>query len=226
MYWGWLPTLLMLPFAATFATPVSSGSDAVVYGVIAGIAAAYGVVLARRFQAPRNLEGLQVSFPQATLVATVFGVALGASASIGVALGWTEPYWVPEPIVLLTLYLIIGKRERITEKALGTALGVILVVPVAILALPTWAISVIATTAFVAALTQLKRYWLYYTLYTFALVLALSTPGNAGTEAAQRGAEILAGIAILLIGLVVLHALGVSLSKRYPQPELTGPTSP
>jgi hypothetical protein len=105
-------------------------------------------------------------------------------------------------------------------------LGVILVVPVAILALPTWAISVIATTAFVAALTQLKRYWLYYTLYTFALVLALSTPGNAGTEAAQRGVEILSGIAILLIGLVVLYGLGVSLSKRYPQPELTDPIAP
>ena len=32
MRWGWLPPLSMLPFAATFATPVSSGRHAVVSG--------------------------------------------------------------------------------------------------------------------------------------------------------------------------------------------------
>jgi uncharacterized membrane protein YccC len=160
------------------------------------------------------------------MVATVFGIALGASASIGVALGWTQPYWVPEPILILTLYIIMGKRERIREKGLGTALGVILVVPVAILALPTWAVSVLASTAFVLALTQLKRYWLFYSLYTFALVLALSTPGAAGAEALQRGSEILAGIAILIVGLAVIQVLGAWLSKRYPQPELAGSTAP
>ena len=111
-------------------------------------------------------------------------------------------------------------------EAIATAFGVILVVPVAILALPTGANSAIAATAFVVALTQLKRYWLYYTLYTFALVLTLSTPGNGATEAVQRGAEVLAGIAILVLGLVIVHLLGVSLSKRYPQPELAGPTAP
>jgi hypothetical protein len=226
MYWGWGPTLLTLPFAATFATRVSSGRDAAVYGVIAGIATAYGVVLARRFKAPEKVEGIRLSFPQTAIVATMFGIALAASASIGVALGWTQPFWVPEPILILILYLIIGKRERIREKTLGTAYGVILAVPVAILALPTWSISVIAATAFVGSLTQLKRYWLYYSLFTFALVLALSTPGNVAAEAARRGAEILAGIAILLLGLGVIHVLGVSLSKRYPQPDLAGPPAP
>lgn len=44
------------------------------------------------------------------------------------ALGWTEPYWVPEAIVLLVLYILMGKRERIREKAIGTALGVIAVI--------------------------------------------------------------------------------------------------
>src|SRR5262245_5313512 len=34
MRWGWFLSLLMVPFAATFATPVSSGRDVVVYGVI------------------------------------------------------------------------------------------------------------------------------------------------------------------------------------------------
>lgn len=37
MRWGWLPPLLMLPFAATFATPVSSGRHAVAYGSLPGL---------------------------------------------------------------------------------------------------------------------------------------------------------------------------------------------
>jgi len=226
MRWGWGPTVLMIPYAATFASRVSSGRDAMVYGVVAGLGTAYGIVLARRFKAPGKVDGLVLSLPQAAIVAAVFGIALGASASIGVALGWAQPFWVPEPILILILYMIIGKRERIREKTLGTAYGVTLAVPVAILALPTWAITVIASVAFVTALTQLKRYWLYYSLFTFSLVLALSTPGNVGAEAEQRGAEILTGIAILLLGLGVIHILGISLSKRRPLPELAGPIAP
>ena len=126
---GWLPSLLMLPFAATFASRVSSGRDAVAYGVFAGMGLLYGVVLARRFKAPENVEGQRVSAPTAVAVAVVMGVALGGTAAVGVALGWTEPYWVPEPILILTLYIIMGKRERIREKAKATAVGVIAACP-------------------------------------------------------------------------------------------------
>jgi hypothetical protein len=97
---------------------------------------------------------------------------------------------------------------------------------VAVVALPTWAISVIACGAFVAAITQRKRYRVYYSLYTFALVLAFSSPGNVGAEAAQRGSEILVGIGILVVGLAIIQLLGDWLSKRYPQPELAGAATP
>jgi MFS family permease len=218
---GWLPSLLMLPFAATFASRVSSGRDALAYGIFAGLGLLYGVVLARRFKAPEVIEGQRVSAPNAVVVAVVMGVALGGTAAIGVALGWTEPYWVPEPILILTLYIIMGKRERVREKALATAVGVIAAVPVAVVAPPTWAISVIATAAFVLALTQYKKsYWRYYALFTFALVLVLSPPGHVGAEAAHRGSEILIGIGVLAIGLAVVHALGDWLAKRDPEPVL------
>jgi hypothetical protein len=218
---GWLPSLLMLPFAATFASRVSSGRDAVGYGAFAGIGLLYGVVMARRFTAPEAVEGQRVSVPAAIGVAGVMGIALGGTAAIGVALGWTEPYWVPEPILILTLYIIMGKRERVREKAIATAVGVVAAVPVAILGPPTWAISIIATVAFVLALTQYKKsYVLYYGLLTFALVLALSPPGHVGAEAAHRGSEILIGIGVLVVGLAVLHALGRWLAKRDPEPAL------
>ena len=221
MRFGWLPPLLMLPFAATFASRVHSGRDALVYGVVAGIATLYGVVLAHRFKAQPVVEGERLSSLRAAAVAVGFGVAMGGSAAIGVALGWTEPYWVPEPVLILTLYIVMGQRERIREKAIATAVGVVAAVPVAIAGPPPWAIAVLASAAFVLALMQYKRsYWLFYALYTFALVLALSPPGDVGTEAAHRGSEILVGIGILVVVLAVLQAIGSWLSKRYPQPDL------
>jgi hypothetical protein len=62
-------------------------------------------------------------------VAIGFGVVLGASAAVGVALGWTEPYWVPEPVLILVLDIVTGKRDRIRGKAIGTALGVAAAIP-------------------------------------------------------------------------------------------------
>jgi len=221
MRWGWFPPLLMVPAAATFATPVSSGRDAVAYGVIAGIATLYGVVLARRFKAPDTIEGQRASPAQAVLLAIVLGAALAGSAAIGVALGWTEPYWVPEPILVLAVYVILGRRERIRQKAAATALGAAAAVPVAIAAPPQWAIALIASAAFVLALPEYKKsYTISYGLYTFAIVLALSSPGNVGTEAAHRGSEILIGIGILVAGLALLHPLATWLAKRYPEPVL------
>jgi uncharacterized membrane protein YccC len=193
----------------------------VLYGVIAGIATLYGVVLARRFNAPHIVEGQRVSLPFAALVAIVYGSAVGGAAAIGVALGWTEPFWVPEPVLIFTLYVFTGKRERIRQKAIGTALGAIAAVPVAILAPPAWAISVLASLAYVLAFWQYKRYWIYYSFFTFALILVLSTPGKVGTEAAHRSAEILAGIGILVVALAILQPLSTWLAKRYPIPELS-----
>ena len=57
---GWMLPLLMIPFVATFASPVSSGQHAVAYGVIAAVATGYGIVLARRFGAAAVVEGQRV----------------------------------------------------------------------------------------------------------------------------------------------------------------------
>src|SRR5262249_44645963 len=116
---------------------------------------------------------------------------------------------------------ILGKRERIQQKAIATALGAAAAVPVAIAAPPPWALTLIASAACVLALMEYKKsYAIYYGLYTFALVLALSSPGTVGTEAAHRGSEILISIGILVVGLAVLHAVGNWLAKRYPEPVL------
>ena len=144
------------------------------------------------------------------------------AAAIGVALGWTEPYWVPEPVLILVLYILMGKRDRIRGKAIGTALGVAAAIPVAIIS-PSCAVLASArrTVAFVLALTQSKTYWLMYGLYTFSLVLLLAAPGQVGFEAEERGFQILVGIGLLVVGLFIVHALATWLSKREPQAELT-----
>ena len=216
----WFAALLMVPYAATFVTPVSSGRDAVIYGVIVAIATLYGIVIARRFGASAVVEGYRLSLPAAAGVAIVFGVVLGGAAAIGVALGWTEPYWVPEPILVLVLYLLVGKRDRIRGKAIGTTLGVAAAIPVAIIDPPAGVLAAVGTIAFVLAFTQAKKYWLMYGLYTFSLVLLLASPGQIGFEAEERGVQILVGIGLLVVGLFIVHALGAWLADRDPQPEL------
>jgi Fusaric acid resistance protein-like len=217
---GWFAALLMVPFAATYVTLVSTVTDAVIYGVILAIASLYGVVLARRFGAAEIVDGDHLTPRVAALVAVLFGVVLGASAAIGVALGWTEPYWVPSPVLCSLLYILIGKRERIRGKALGTALGVAAAIPVAITSPPPGVLTAIGILAFIIALTQAKTYWLMYALYTFSLVLLLSAPGKVGFEAEERGVQTLVGIGLLGVGLAVGHALATREAKRHPQPEL------
>lgn len=221
---GWMLPLLMIPLVATFASPASSGQQAVVYGVIAAIATGYGIALARRFGAAAVVEGQRVSAGVATVSALVFGAILGAAAAIGVALGWAQPYWVPEPILILTLYVLIGRRGKIAGKAVGTAVGAAAAIPIALIAPPTGAIALIAAAAFVLAFLQIKTYWLMYGLYTFGLVLVLAPPGEVASEAEQRGLQILTGIALLAVGLVIAHAASVWLAKHHPQPEL--PSAP
>jgi Fusaric acid resistance protein-like len=221
---GWFAPLLMIPYAATFVVPEGSARNATVYGVIVGIATLYGVVVARRFGLPGVVEGQRLPLPVAAVVAIMFGAVMGASASIGVALGWTEPYWVPEPVLILVLYILMGKRDRIRGKAIGTAVGVAAVIPVAIVSPPAWVLTAVGTVVFIVALTQAKTYWLMYGLYTFSLVLLLSAPGQVGFEAEERGFQILVGIGLLVGGLVVVRALGNWLSKRDPQPEFTPAT--
>ena len=199
---------------------MSTGRDALIYGVIVAVGAAYGIVLARRFGAPEVVDGDHQPMPLAIGVGFVFGAALGASAAIGVALGWTEPYWVPEPVLILVFYVFLGHRERIGGKAVGTILGVAAALPVAIVSPQTWVLAALATIAFIVALTQVKAYWLTSALYTFSVVLLLASPGQVGFEAEQRGVQVLVGIAILVVGLAVVDALGRWITKRDPQPEL------
>ena len=211
--------LLMVPYAATFVASVSSARDAVIYGVVVAIGTLYGVVIMRRFGAPAVVDGEHRPLPEAAIVAVAFGVVLGGAAAIGVALGWTEPYWVPEPILILVLYILIGKRDRIRGKAIGTAAGVAAAIPVALIDPSSWVLATLATVAFVLAVTQTTTYWRMYGLYTFSLVLALAAPGQVGFEAEERGVEILVGIGLLVVGLFILHALATWLSKRHPQPD-------
>jgi MFS family permease len=220
---GWFPALLMIPFAATFVIQVDTWTDAAIYGVIAAIATLYGIVLARRFGAPEIVESDRLSPPVAAVVAIVFGLALGGAAAIGVALGWTEPYWVPEPILILVLYIVMGKRDRIRGKAIGTALGVAAAIPVAIADPSAGVLAATGAVAFILALTLSKTYWLMYGLYTFSLVLLLAAPGQVGFEAEERGVQILVGVGLLVVGLLVVHALGTRLAKSHPQPELAEP---
>ena len=148
-------------------------------------------MIMRRFGAPAVVEGDRYSLPITVVIALAFGLVLGAAAAIGVALSWTEPYWVPEPILILVLYMMMGHRERIHEKALGTAVGAAAAVVVAIIAPPPLVLTALAVVAILLALMQRATYWRMYGLYTFALVIFLAAPGDVAFEAEERGVQIL-----------------------------------
>src|SRR5262245_20433505 len=80
---GWFPALLMVPYAATFVTPTSSATNALIYGTITMIGTAYGIVIARRFSAPAAVNGDRLSWPLSIVVMIVFGLVMGVSAAIG-----------------------------------------------------------------------------------------------------------------------------------------------
>ena len=145
-----MPALLMVPYAATFVTPVSTGEDAVIYGVVLAIGALDGVVIARRFGVPDVVDGEHYAPPVAATVTIVFGIVMAASAAVGVALDWTEPYWVPEPVLILVLYILMGKRDRIRGKAIGTGLGIAAAIPVAMLSPPAGVLTAVGVVAFLS----------------------------------------------------------------------------
>ena len=79
--------LSTLPFAATFASQVSSGRHAVAYGVFAGLGL---LTVSRRpaaFPAPEVVEGQRVSAPAAVAVAAADGIAWGGTAADRCGLG-------------------------------------------------------------------------------------------------------------------------------------------
>ena len=83
----------MVGFAATFAIATPSAKSVVEYGVLVGIGTLYGIVLARRFDAPTIVDGQRVTVQVAILDATVLGIALGParqSASRWVGLSLTR----------------------------------------------------------------------------------------------------------------------------------------
>ncbi len=204
---GWFAALLMVPFATTFIPPVSTVRDAVVYAVILAVATLYGVIVSSKMDVPATVEGRRVSGPEACVVAVLLGAVLGGAAAIGVGLGWAEPYWVPEPVLVLLLYVMIGKRERIRGKAIGTATGAAAALPVAIIDPPAAVLTLLGAVALVLAFTHTTSYWVMYGLYTFAVVLLLATPGQVAFEAEERGLQILLGVGLLCLGLIVLEAM-------------------
>ena len=80
-------------------------------------------------------------------------------------------------------------------------------------------LTVVGTIVFVLALTQAEKYWLMYGLYRSRSCFFVA-PGEVGVEATERGFQILVGVGLLVVGLVVMHALGSWLARRHPQPEL------
>ena len=114
-----------------------------------------------------------------------------------------------------------GSARRPSGPAAGAAAAVV----VAIIAPPSWVLTTLAILAFLLAVMQRATYWRMYGLYTFALVLYIAAPDDVAFEAEERGLQFLAGIALLIVGLAILHRVGDRLARRGPGIRGPDPTS-
>ena len=179
---GWLGPLLMVPFAATFVTPTASGTDAVIYGVIVGIAALYGVVIMRRFGAPEVVDGAAPSPAgrdgrrgrvrprlgrrrrdrrRAGMDGAVLGTRAGPDPDA------LHPHRQTRPDQRKGDRHRARRRRRTPSRTprpwpRGTRDR--------------------RHVAFILALTQAKTYWLMYGLYTFSLILLLAAPAKSPSK--------------------------------------------
>ena len=96
-------------------------------------------------------------------------------------------------MLILVLYILTGKRDRIRGKPIGTSLAIAAAIPVALISPPAWVPTTAATIAFVVALTK---------------------PRPTGSCTASTHSR------SCVVGLAIVHTLGTWLSKRDPQPEL------
>ena len=219
MRFGWLPSLLMLTFAATFPVATSLAGHAAAYGGIAAIATLYGVVLARRFstrggRGPARLppgcrrRGGRVRHRTRRRGGDRRGPGLdrarpGAGADYHPHPLHPDGQAGADP----------GEGDRHCARGYRRGTGGD------------------RSAACLAGLRHCRRgvrarvHDVQEVLALLRLVHVRSGPGPGSPGPGRpRGRasrfRILAGIAILVVGLAILYPLAAWLSKRYPEPEL------
>ena len=217
---GWFAPLLMVPYAATFVTPLSSARHAVTYGVVVAIGTLYGVVIMRRFGAPEVVEGERRPLPHAA--------ACGAPVR-------RLPWVAPRPSALRwDGPSRTGFRSRssswFSTSSSGSETGYGERRSVQHSGLPPrypWRSSIrlhgssrrSQSSRSFSRSRRPERTGSCTGCTRSRSCSFLAAPGQVGFEAEERGLQILVGIGLLVVGLFIFHALGTWLSKRHPQPE-------
>ncbi len=157
--------------------------SALIFGVFIGVGGAAGMtlaaVLARRNAAPQP-PAMQLRIEHSLARAATFAVAVGASGTIGVALGWDRAYWVPMTTVVLGQAVLAQQRDRIPARVVGTVLGTVVVVPLLGLIAPTAAYGIVGLIVLIVALTiGTTPYWRFSMLLSASIVMLLAPDASS-----------------------------------------------
>ncbi len=179
---------LMAPFAVSGMLAAAAGSLGEMSAVtllVAGLVGGYVIVVLRKLGVPAEVQGLRPSRREAAAGAVVLG-AVVAVASI-VAQRWDEPHAYYFPVFVFVLALPspgVRVSEQARDRVIGTALGLVAVLPLAYVTLPVSVRVGLVCLLLVGYLAVSEPAWVRAALSTTMIVLALD-PTAAGLAAGE-----------------------------------------
>lgn len=221
---GYAPAVLYAGFVPVMIHASAGIRGATLAAVFAMLGGVVGVATGRRMGAKPETPA-PVKWKGHEAAAAIVGMLLFAGgAAIAIGTGMPHGYWIPLTLVVVVPPMLQEDTRRGRKRLLGTAMAVILVIPLSLIPMPPWGFYLVGFALLVPALAIMQRSYTFYAFLEGAAVVMLVSAGNdvIGTDEAR-----LAGTAIA-IGLVAVTAVVVTwLARRLPPadvaPQAVGP---
>lgn len=204
--YGFLPALLYAGMVPTLVTTVVSTGDALLTALFALIGGTLGVITGRRMGMKPAVPGKPNWVGHEALSGALVAGIFVAGTSIAVATGLPHGYWVALTLIVVIPPIVQGddtKRGR--ERLIGTVAGLAIVLPIAFIPLPQWAVYVIGFGLLVPAFTVMQKNYTWYAFFESAAVVMLVSAGSdmIGLDAARIEASVI-GVALVAVAVIAV----------------------
>lgn len=225
--WGTVPiyglTMLVVttaqPFISSAGATVANVGEAALAFLMVCIGGLFGTELARRTGAEEQTPQPPFANDRAIRLSVAFALAMAIATGIAVASGLPRAYWIPMTVAVVALPTAEGTLARGRDRLTGTIIGLVALVPLALVHPPRTVTLAVAAVMLVLVIATPRPYWLQ-TTFTTVMILLLVAPESTVQIAGERLMETLAGLA-------VLAAVGGAMVwwNRKARPALSGTSS-
>ncbi len=204
---GYLPAVAYAALLAIVVPEAVSLGDAAVIGIFAIAGGTLGVLLGRRAGAPARtpLPDVLRHRGDALRVAVGAGAVAAAAAVIAVLLDLQHGYWIPLTVFCLAPAALAGDHARFRDRLWGTAVGVVITLPLTLVPVPATAFRVMGLVAFAVAIAEVASYFRLMIWETMGIILLVSPMGDLGGTSERRLIATVIGIALMAVGCVVIR---------------------